>query len=107
MTNINNLFRASHGQVFEAPEIYGSSVFYFYLISDVITSLLGEVVIICCVISVHYPGSMDPYSRAPRSPKNKSLGRPQGLEGLSQNFNMDDTKSPTQEQVSVLETSND
>ena len=46
-------------------------------------------------------GSMDPYSRVPRSPKSKNQQpRPVGLEGLSQPFEPQECKSPTGDQVS-------
>lgn len=53
-------------------------------------------------MSVSFLGSLDPYSRAPRSPKSKAQrDRPQGLEGLSQSLTqaVEDCKSPTTDQV--------
>lgn len=40
------------------------------------------------------PGSMDPYQRAPRSPRGK---KPQNAEGVGQNS--EESKSPTTDQV--------
>ena len=45
-------------------------------------------------------GSMDPYSRAPRSPKLKSQPKLAGFDFSTQGMNVEDCKSPTVEQVS-------
>ena len=46
-------------------------------------------------------GSMDPYARAPRSPKLKTV-KTQGVDSLAQPYPMnDDCKSPTNDPVST------
>lgn len=58
-----------------------------------------------CLLSIGTPdmyGSMDPYSRSPRSPKLKSSSRSQGFEGPSYCMTPDDVKSPNIEQLGIF-----